>query len=61
MYYIWNILGFEIPLREEVVLMRAKLETALNVAAKIAAGIDLAVKFVRGVASLVDGSGKASS
>lgn len=40
--------------------MKAKLETVLNIAAAAAVVIDLAVKFVRGVASAVDAT-KASS
>ena len=41
--------------------MRAKLENVLNVAVTTAAVIELTVKFVRGIASIVDASNKASS
>ena len=47
-------------LGKEVVLMKAKLETVLNIAATAAVVIDLTVKFVRSVASAVDTT-KASS
>lgn len=40
--------------------MRAKLDNALNAAVAVAAVIDLTVKFVRGIASVVDASRKAS-
>ena len=48
-------------LRKEVVLMKAKLEPALNTAALIVTILDLTVKFVRSVASAVDANDKASS
>lgn len=60
-YYIYlYISGFNIPLWKEVVSMRAKLDNALNAAVAVAAVIDLTVKFVRGIASVVDASRKAS-
>ena len=58
--YYWYILSWAVCSRKEVVLMKAKLETALNIAAAAVVVLDLTVKFVRGVASAVDAT-KASS